>query len=265
MCLIAYSKSALDQMLNICQNYSRHWRYDYNASKCAVIVFNESARDYKHQNRTWRLGNEIIPETTEYTHLGIILNKYMTISSCITNANSKLRSTFFSIINNGIYENGIHPVTSLKFYRSVVLPKALYGCELWHDISKAQLVKLERSHKFCIKHIQCIDRTTRSDIALSLLGCRSLEYEIDYKKLTLLGQLCRLSTDFLSKDLPTKFNNRLIRFIDNPNKKCGLFPDLYRILQKYDLVYFLNNFVTYGIFQTKYHWKSVVKESIDKV
>ena len=111
------------------------------------------------------------------------------VLSCITNANSKLRSTFFSIINNGIYENGIHPVTSLKIYRSVVLPKALYGCELWHDISKTQLVKLERSHKFSIKHIQCIDRTTGSDIALSLLGCRSLEYEIDYKKITLFGQL----------------------------------------------------------------------------
>ena len=186
----------------------------------------------------------------------------MTISSCLTIANSKLRSTFFSIINNGIYENGIHPITSLKIYKAVVLPKALYGCELWHDITKTQLVKLERSHKFCIKYIQCIVRSTRSDIALSLLGCRSLESEIDYKKLTLLGQLCRLSTDFISKDL---FNNRLIRFIDDPHNKSGFFPDLYRILQKYDLVYFLNNYVTYGIFPTKFHWKSVIRDRIDKV
>ena len=262
MCLVAYSKSSLDQMLNICHNYSRQWRYDYNASKCAVIVFNESARDYKYQNRIWRLGNELIPETTEYTHLGIALNKYMNISSCITNANSKLRSTFFSTISNGIYEDGTHPITSLKIYKSVVLPKALYGCELWNDISKTQLVKLERSHKFCIKYIQSIDRTTRSDIAMSLLGCKSLESEIDFKKLTLLGQLCHLSSDFLSKDI---FNNRLIRFIDNPHNKYGFFPDLYRILQKYDLVNFLSNYVTYGIFPTKYHWKTVIRDSIERI
>ena len=186
--------------------------------------FNESVRDYKHQNRTWRLGNEIIPETTEYTHLGINLNKYMKISSCITNANAKLRSSFFSIINNGIYENGIHPITSLKIYKSVVLPKALYGCELWHDINRTQVVKLERSHKFCIKYIQCIDRSTRSDIALSLLGCRSLESEMNFKKLTLLGKLCRLSTDFLAKDI---FNNRLIRFIGDSHNKFVFFPDNY--------------------------------------
>jgi hypothetical protein len=110
----------------------------------------------------------------------------------------------------------------------VVLPKALYGCELWHELRHTQLVHLERSHALCIKYIQCIVRSTRSDIALSLLGCRSLESEIDYKKLTLLGQLCRLSTDFISKDL---FNNRLIRFIDDPHNKSGFFTDLYRVLQ----------------------------------
>ena len=130
----------------------------------------------------------------------------------------------------------------------------MYGCELWHDIN--------RTHKFCIKYIQCIDRSTRSDIALSLLGCRSLESEIDFKKLTLLGQLCRLSTDFLAKDI---FNNRLIRFIGDSHNKLGFFPDLLRILQKYDLVYYLNNYVTYGIFPTKYHWKTVIRDSIEKV
>ena len=186
----------------------------------------------------------------------------MNIASSLTNANAKLRGTFFSIVSNGIYENGLHPVTSFKIYKSVVIPKALYGCELWHDISKSQMIKLERSHKFCIKYIQCIESKTRSDIALSLLGCRSLESEIDYKKLIFIGQLCLLSTEFLAKDL---FNNRLIRYIEDPLNKSGFFPDLCRVLQKYELEYFLNNYAEFGVFPSKYHWKTIVKNSIEKV
>ncbi|KAH3801430.1 hypothetical protein DPMN_155080 [Dreissena polymorpha] len=41
MILIAFSKHALDSMMKLCYDYSCKWRFEYNPSKCAVIVFNE--------------------------------------------------------------------------------------------------------------------------------------------------------------------------------------------------------------------------------
>jgi len=41
MILMAFSRKALKIMIYICYNYSCKWRFEYNSSKCAVIVFNK--------------------------------------------------------------------------------------------------------------------------------------------------------------------------------------------------------------------------------
>ena len=82
------------------------------------------------------------------------------------------------------------PLTCIKLYRSVVLPKALYGCESWSNLSDSSTTQLERAHRFCIKFMQGFGIRTRTDIAIGLLGVLSLESEIDFKKLSMLGQLC---------------------------------------------------------------------------
>lgn len=52
--------------------------------------------------------------------------EYMDNDENVENCKTKLKGTLFSIQNAGIYENGINPLTSLKLYKSVVLPKALW-------------------------------------------------------------------------------------------------------------------------------------------
>ena len=53
--------------------------------------------------------------------------------------------------------------------------------------------------RFCVKSIQNIDRCTRSCVALSLLGSRSLDKDIQKRKLILFGQLCRLDPFYTVK------------------------------------------------------------------
>ncbi|KAH3794438.1 hypothetical protein DPMN_147971 [Dreissena polymorpha] len=53
MVLASFSKRGLDNMLNICYEYSKKWRFLYNPSICAVVVFNE--QEHKHQH-SFKLG-----------------------------------------------------------------------------------------------------------------------------------------------------------------------------------------------------------------
>ena len=50
----------------------------------------------------------------------------MVLNDIVKNCKSKLKGTLFSIVNAGIYENGINPITSFKLYKSVVLLNAFY-------------------------------------------------------------------------------------------------------------------------------------------
>ena len=56
-----------------------------------------------------------------------------------------------------------------KLYRSVVLPKAFYGCESWSNLSDSSIIQLERACRSCIKHIRDFCIRTHTDIALGLL------------------------------------------------------------------------------------------------
>ena len=42
----------------------------------------------------------------------------------IKEACTKLRGTFLSLVNCGIYEDGLNPLTARRIYNAVVLPKA---------------------------------------------------------------------------------------------------------------------------------------------
>jgi hypothetical protein len=77
-------------------------------------------------------------------------------------------------------------------YKTIVLSKALFGCELWCNITDTQLLSLEKIHRQCIKYMQSMPKSTRTDIAWSCIGLYPIKYEIDKRKLLFFGQLCYL-------------------------------------------------------------------------
>ena len=113
---ISRSVADPEEMLVICLNYANKRRFEYTIIKCLVVVFNELKSAYLQSSRAWNFGNSCIEERTEYKHLGVICDKYMFINENGKLACNKYRSTFISLVNWSIYEDGI--------YNSVVLPKA---------------------------------------------------------------------------------------------------------------------------------------------
>ena len=80
----------------------------------------------------------------------------MSLSENVNESCSKLKTTLFSLVNSGVNDSGFNPITSFHLYRSIVLPKGLYGAELWNCLSPSQeetLEPCERAHRFCIKLI----------------------------------------------------------------------------------------------------------------
>ena len=77
-----------------------------------------------------------------YKHLGIICENKLSLDEVIVYACKKLKGTYLNIANSGLHDNGLNPITSLHIYNSVVLPKALYGCESWCNLSPKHILPL---------------------------------------------------------------------------------------------------------------------------
>ena len=181
------------------------------------------------------------------------------MTPAISESKHKLRKTFFTTINCGIYENGLHPLSALHLYKTIVLPKALYGCELWSSLTSEHILMLEIAHRFCIKYIQNISNRSRTDVALNLLGLLPIEAEIDRRKLVFLGQLCNLRNDNIIKEI---FVNRLTYYLNFTSKATGFVPDIYRICKKYNLLFALDSYVSHGNFPCKATWKRIIDSNI---
>jgi len=179
MLLVSFSVQGLNAMLNICDKYSKQWQYQYNPSKCAVVVFNEHTNGAP--NRMFKLGDHTIKEASSYVHLGIKCNQFLEAGTMVDDACNKLRGTYLSLVNSGLSPLSLNPSISIKVYKTVVIPKALYGSELWSSMTPADLRKLEHSHRFCLKHMQGLPRRTPTNFTLSAINAVPLETVIDHK------------------------------------------------------------------------------------
>ena len=69
--LMSLTKNGLNELLKICNDYANKWRYSYNASKCAVVVHNQTRR-HRNVESIIEYATQPIPEVQMYKHLGII-------------------------------------------------------------------------------------------------------------------------------------------------------------------------------------------------
>ena len=185
----------------------------------------------------------------------------MCLNENVKDACTKLRKTFFGLGDCGVHQNGLHPITVKHLYQTVVLSRALYGCELWNTISDTQLNSLERVHVQCVKYMQSLSKQTRSAVALALIGLTQIEYEIDKRKLLLFGQLCSINK---SVRFQTLFVHRLTQYMSYPRKTQGFMPDIYRILGKYKLTDVLTEYISTASFPPLRQWKKRLKSSIHR-
>ncbi|KAH3733190.1 hypothetical protein DPMN_039615 [Dreissena polymorpha] len=117
-----------------------------------------------------------------YKHLGIIQSISGKYPYDIDAVKQTIRGMFLSLSQKVSGRSGANPNTAIKLYKTAVIPKALFGCELWNSISIADMQQLEVAHHFCLKRAQGLPHLMRSDMRLGLAEMTSSEAIIDLQK-----------------------------------------------------------------------------------
>ena len=201
------------------------------------------------------MGQQQIEIVDQYTHLGITCDKYVSTQHLIQEACRRLRGTFLSICNSGIHPENLNPLTSRTIYKYVVIPKALYGGEMWSNLSNTDIAKSERAQRFCLKYMQRFSPNTSNQFTHIIINMGTIESIIEYRKL----QLCRWPSQYLAKN---NFHDRLMRYINNDRQCLGIIPDIYRLIRKYNLQYILDCYIKERIFPSKLRWKIILTSNI---
>ena len=111
-----------------------------------VLVFNEHHK--LTREKLFMIGDSIISEASDYVHIGVKCDKFLSSQCRVRDTCTKLRGTLLSITNSGFSVNCLNPISLRTIYNSIVVPKTLYGCEVWATLSTTDMQSLERSHRF---------------------------------------------------------------------------------------------------------------------
>ena len=129
-----------------------------------------------HRHEAIRYGNSNIPQTTEYKHLDVKQSSHRRQPYNVDHVKHCIRGTYLALATG---QDGANTLTLYKLYTISVLPKALFGCELWHNLSRSDMRQLEIAHHLCFKHAQGLQRDMGLDIVKGMLGIKSIETYTD--------------------------------------------------------------------------------------
>ena len=157
--------------MSIVYQHGCTWRYEFNARKSGVLVFGVDCPFNldKVPMREFCLGEARVKERLNYDHVGIRTLVDEADVSGIKETLSKARTTFSATTGLGIRKNGLPMATCNIIFWSLVIPIALYGCEIWH-LNNSAIPLLETFKLYAAKKIQRFYSRVPNTCCLFVLG-----------------------------------------------------------------------------------------------
>ena len=95
LAMATVSKMLTDMVHDMVNDYGKKWRFKFNASKSAVMVFGEGKKDNLSNSkfRTFRLGKEAVKEKITYDHVGVKMRIFQDNTTRVEEKISKGKKT----------------------------------------------------------------------------------------------------------------------------------------------------------------------------
>ena len=146
--LIGPSLKMLRKALAIVKEYASQWRFLFNPDKCHLIVFSPSRPP---TNLSVEFGHSYITQKESLTHVGIELHQSLKSSIAIDARIKKGRASLFSLLAIDRETGFVSPPILASLVVKNCFPIVLYGAELWHNMSSADIYKLEKFIRLAVK------------------------------------------------------------------------------------------------------------------
>ena len=224
MTLLTLFPTFLRLLMDKTFRYSEKWCFDYNETKSGVVTFGEHGPHHfrEKNNRSWKLGDEVVEGSNEYKNLGIVKNCVGSFQSDVDEAIGKTRKKAGMILNGCSDRKHTNPLICKKLWRQACLPTLLFGSELW-ILRQTQILELERCQSCLLRKVFHLPKFCDDAILTKISGLWYIESAVNYRKLLFIAHaINRSSEDNVLKLLLLRIGS----FLRQPYDSIGLVKDL---------------------------------------
>ena len=257
------SKRKIDAVMSAMYNHGCTWRYNFNARKSGVLVFGESRRVHERNavNRRFMLGPAKVREVTEYDHVGVKTSIFPGNPTGIEDRVGKARRALNAISGLSIRKRGLNIPTCNVVFWTVIVPIALYGCELWH-LNCDSLKAVETFQIYAGKKVQRLYCRSPNSCSFFGLGWMQLFRVVQVRNLLFIRALLALDDETLSKKI---FIERAMVFYGIENNaplddEWSIVDNLLNVASVFRLDNEVRNMILRGHMYPKDVWKRMVWE-----
>ena len=182
--LISSTLPGLQNSINICNEYSRHWRFKFNPHKSKFIVmgpklFSDPPRIY--------LDGEPMTISDDVNILGVNFNSKNTCKDHIEHRIQQCRRNYYSLGNSGLSYPGLDTEVKTHIWKSVCTPILTYGLETL-SISNRSLSNLESTQGTFVKKYVGIGKRSHNTALLKALDIPRISDHVATKTLSLFNR-----------------------------------------------------------------------------
>ena len=267
MAAACLTKQKIDHVLRMVYAHSLKWRYKYNASKSAVMIYGETRRENAvgKKNRVFKLGPQKVPEKCSYDHVGVKNCLFSDYTERVEERISKGRRCFNALCSLGIKKRGITMRTCATLFWSIVIPVVTYGSEVW--VIKSHETELLRKFQRQIgRRCQRFPDRSPNYSAYGPLGWLSIDRMIQVKKLLFVRTMTILDDNAICKKVLTARTQEYIGDIDKGRINATDSPvfDILRVEENVGLFGECVNTILNGHYYSKEGWRQLVWRAIWK-
>ena len=177
------SKQRMDRVMSIVYQHGCDWRYSFNASKSAVLVYGDTDKERRigMKDRMFSLGGKRVQEKMYYDHVGV--------KACVKGDThvrteekiSKARKVLNMSTNVGIRKGGLNLSTCNLIFWTLVIPTLMFGCEIWL-IKQKDIDLLNAFQRYAARRLQRFHFSSFNITSYVLLGWMNIVLFIKARK-----------------------------------------------------------------------------------